>query len=255
MYLEFFHQASMRVFRGRRDKRGHDSLFGHTFGGSADYEGLSAAPDQPPVHLLLRLNTDDPAVGVSIPGVRWLPLLCAIRYGACDLGYRVVSDREVKILHQAESKAWEDFPYEGYPGHILAAPLTLAEWEFDPSDPEHAFFYAGVFGLDALSAGEHAAPTRPIERQEAQDIFGQDIAEAYAGDDFAHPFDQAPPAEDCPDPECPSHHEASSLRTFAIFREARAEARNLWGPHCANLQIVYRICPTCSAIRTSNSND
>jgi hypothetical protein len=37
-------------------------------------------------------------VGVSLPGAEWLPFLCAIRYGACDQGYQVVSDAEAFAL-------------------------------------------------------------------------------------------------------------------------------------------------------------
>src|SRR5262245_55983128 len=109
MLLEFFHPESRRVFRGERDKK---SAFGHMFGGAADYSGLAAYERQPPVHLLFRLNTADPAVGVTLPKAKWLPLLCAIRFGACDLGYRVLSDEKVKILLQSDKKAWDDFPYD-----------------------------------------------------------------------------------------------------------------------------------------------
>src|SRR5262249_59735794 len=104
-----------------------------------DSPGLRVKRGQPAVHLLFRLNTAGPALGVhlagarsvrsrspvswrrrrapgkALPGPQWLPLLCAIRYGACDLGYRVVSEGEVKILRQGEVRAWEGFPYADYP--------------------------------------------------------------------------------------------------------------------------------------------
>ena len=96
MDLAFFHEDTRQLYRGRR---GQESPFGHNFGGAADYSGLAAYDLQPPTHLLFRLNTADPAVGLTLPASGWLPLLCAIRYGACNLGYRVVSDNEVKILY------------------------------------------------------------------------------------------------------------------------------------------------------------
>lgn len=66
MFLELFHPARRQVFRG---KRGHDSRYGHAFGGASGYAGLAAFNGEPAVHLLLRLNTADPAVGVTLPGV------------------------------------------------------------------------------------------------------------------------------------------------------------------------------------------
>jgi hypothetical protein len=131
MALMLYHQKPRRVFRGERGKR---SRFGHAFGGATDYSGLAARKRRPPVHVLFRLNTADPAVGVTLPGLQWLPLLCAIRYGACDLGYKAVSDSSVKILHQGEAKPWDDFPYDGYPERIAAEPLSLKEVDYKPAE-------------------------------------------------------------------------------------------------------------------------
>src|SRR5436190_15714071 len=130
MYLALFHQQSRTVFHGKRDKK---SKFGHMFGGATEYSGLIANKGQPPVHLLFRLNTEDPAVGVSLHGSKWLPLLCAIRYGACNLGYRVSSDDKVKILHQKEKIVWEGFPYDDYPDALPAKPLTILKGSYDPN--------------------------------------------------------------------------------------------------------------------------
>ena len=252
MFLELFHPASRQVFRG---KRGHGSEYGHVFGGASDYAGLAAFSGEPAVHLLFRLNTADPAVGVTIPGVRWLPLLCAIRYGACDLGYRVTSDRDVKILHQRETRAWDGFPYDGYPDRLPASPLLLEEGVYDPSDPKNALFYAGVFGYDALSPEQFAALARQVEKDGLLDIFDYETGEGYLREGNCLPFSQGPPVEGCPAPGCPNHGRGSSLRTLAIFQEGRPEARDLWGPNCGSLQIVYQICPACSAIRTTNQSD
>src|SRR5262245_45899839 len=115
MFFAVFHQETRRIFIGTRGKK---SRFGHSFGGAAEYDGLKRFKGQPPAHLLFRLNLSDPAVGINLPGVQWLPLLCAIRYGACDLGYRILSDSSVKILYQRETKAWDGFPYDDYPGKL-----------------------------------------------------------------------------------------------------------------------------------------
>jgi hypothetical protein len=60
LQLAVIHEEARHVFRGVRNRK---SKFGHMFGGAADYEGLIADKGQPPVHLLFRLNTADPAVG------------------------------------------------------------------------------------------------------------------------------------------------------------------------------------------------
>jgi hypothetical protein len=249
MFLAFFHPETRQVFRGKRGKK---SAYGHTFGGSAEYSGTVAYKGQPPVHLLFRLTTADPAVGVTLPGAGWLPLLCAIRYGACNLGYRVVSDGEVKILHQAEKKAWPGFPFDGYPEKLPARPVAIEEGTYDPDKVRDGLFYAGVFGYGALSPKQYARLLRHVEKEGLPDLFGWESAEDYLNEGNPLPFVQGRPADDCPDSGCANHGRESSLRTFAIFQEGEEEARGLWGRNCGSLQIIYQVCPECAAIRTSN---
>lgn len=250
MRLVIFHPESRRVFRG---ERGGASEYGHTFGGDAPYAGL-AMDGGPPVHLLLRLDLADPAVGLELPGIRWLPLLCAIRYGACDLGYRVVSDDEVAILHRREPEAWEGFPCEGYPDRLPPEPVAFREVPYDPANPRDALSYAGVFGYDALSEEQLAGLARFVVEEGLYDptFMDWETPEEYVREGVGFPFVQGPPEEDCPDPSCPNHGRASSLRTLAIFREGEEGARRLWGPNCGDLQIIYQVCPICRAIRTTN---
>lgn len=250
MFLAVFHRSADRVFRGNR---GFASAFGHTYGGAIGYTGLKAFDGQPPVHLLLRLNTADPAVGVRLPDSLWLPLLCAIRYGACGLGYRVTSDEQVTILHQTENKAWDDFPYDGFPERLPSSPIALEDAGYDPADKQDAIFYAGVFGYDFLSPEQFADLARHVESEGIPDDGqGWETGAEYLREGNCLPYAQGRPVEGCPDTGCRNHGREASLRTFAIFQEGRAEARTLWGPNCGSLQIVYQICPACSAIRTTN---
>ena len=104
LWLALFQPEARRVFAGHRNQ---PSPFAHSFGGSHPYEGLRLDRKRPPVHLLFRLDASDPAVGVRLPNAKFLPLLCAIRYGACHLGYRVVSDDRVEVLYQSDLKPWK----------------------------------------------------------------------------------------------------------------------------------------------------
>ncbi len=249
MYLALFHQQTHRVFHGKRDAK---SLYEHMFGGAVDYAGLEAFTGQPAVHLLLRLNTDDAAVGVKLPGTSWLPLLCAIRYGACDLGYRVISDGDVKILHQTEKEAWPDFPYENYPEKLAPKPVAITEGLYDPNNVVDGLFYAGVFGYSALTTAQYTKVVEHANAKRYHEFLGWESAEAFVEEGNGLPFEQGPPVDDCPDPNCSNHGRKSSLRTFAIFQEEQSESRTLWGRNCDNLQIIYQVCPACAAIRTTN---
>jgi hypothetical protein len=226
MRLTIFHPRPRRIFRG---ERGKVSAYGHTFGGDGHYAGL-AANGQAPVHLLLRLNLEDPAVGLTLPGIRWLPLLCAIRFGACNLGYRVISDTEVKILHKSEAEAWEGFPYEGYPESLPAEPIELTEASYDPGNPRDALRYAGVFGYEPLSEAQFADLARFVVDEGLFDpsFMDWETPEEYLREGVGFPFVQGPPDDDCPEPSCPNHGRDASMRTLAIFWEAEKRVRRLW---------------------------
>jgi hypothetical protein len=61
---------------------------------------------------------------VRIPGVQWLPLDHGFVYDHYGLGYRVVSDDRIEVLHLKSNDAPDDFPYEAYPA---AFPQTPSE--------------------------------------------------------------------------------------------------------------------------------
>jgi hypothetical protein len=251
MSLIIFHQDSRRIFRG---EYAIAPAFEHRIGGAADYVGLTAYEGQPAVHVLSRLDTTDPTVGVMISSARWLPLLCAIRYGACDLGYRVISDSAVQILCQREKKEWDGFSYDGYPTTLPEETVALRETPYDPSNPTHALCYAGVFGYEALTPQQYADLTRHVMNER---LFVPGIMDFNTPEEFLQengwPFAQGRPVDDCPNASCPNHGRASSLRHFAIFQEDDSnKVRRLWGPNCDSLQVIYQICPACQAIRTCN---
>ena len=230
MLLEIFHQAEERVVCGERRT---GSSFGHMFGGAADYVGLRTSGKQPPVHLLLRLDMSDPSVGVTMPGIRWLPLLCAIRYGACDLGYRVVSDTEVAILHRREKRAWDGFPYDGYPAKLPPEPIDIREGSYDPANPRDALSYAGVFGYDALSPGQFEELARFVVRE---GIFDPEISECETPEEFLEdncwPFQQGKPEDACPNASCANR---STSRGHAAIRDLSRGARE--GPRALGAEL------------------
>src|SRR5262249_30474144 len=244
-----------------------------------DSPGLRVKRGQPAVHLLFRLNTADPALGVTLtgaqslrsrsqaswrrrrapgkalPGVQWLPLLCAIRYGACNLGYRVVSEGKVKILHQSEARPWDGFTYVDYPEKLTSKPVAFEEGAYDRDDVDDVLAYAGVFGYGALSPSQYARLIRHVKKEGLPRLFGYPSAEAFLEEGNGWPFLQGPPDDECPDPACTNHRRKASLRTFAIFwdawdprEERRKEMTALRGPTCERLQIIYQGCPAWGAI-------
>lgn len=250
VFLALFDQPNRTIMRGTRRRK---SPFAHSFGGGADYSGLTAAKASVPVHVLFRINTDDPLVPVSLGRrTNWLPLLCAIRYGACAIGYKVVSNDKVAILRQSDTQPWDGFPYADYPETLPRENVRIGDNVYDASKPKDALFYGGIFGFDHLTEEQMRKIERLVVSKQVYDPeFDQETPGQFIRES-CWPYVQGAPEEDCPNPNCKNHGQTSSLRTVAIFHESAKRIQKLWGPHCGNLQIIYQICSRCKAIQVTN---
>jgi hypothetical protein len=249
MYLGLFQQRKRLIYRGIR---GEDSEFGHTFGSSIGYEGLAPGGRQPSLHVLFRLNTSDPGVGIELQSAKWLPLICAIRFGACDVTYRVVSDSKIEILN-LESKAWKGFPYPDYPKKLAPEPVSLRRYAYNADKPLDVLFYGGILGYRALTAKQFDNVIDFVKRKKLWDSRIDGSPEEYVRKND-RPFSQGAPDSACRNPACKRHGKKGAMRTFALFQEATERLKVLWGP-CCDLQIIYQFCPTCQAIHTTNQCD
>jgi hypothetical protein len=203
----------------------------------------------------MRLNTDDQALCIRAKTARWFPLLCAIRYGACDLGYHVLSDRKVKIVYLADSKPWRGFPYANYPLKLGPRPIAYTRIPFRPDRPMDLIKTLGVFGCDGLSAGQMASLIKFADPDGSFDptLTPYKSLKDLLCNGLAWPLIQGRPTEGCPETSCRNYERKNSLKVFSIFEEDSWDAvRKLWGPHCDNLQIIHQYCPECGAIRATN---
>jgi hypothetical protein len=234
MPLQLIHPAERRVaYSVAADGPG----FGHRLGGGG-YAGLVPPAGGPPVQALFRLNTADPAVGVTVPGAGWLPLLVALRYGGCSLGYRVVSDTEVRILAMGETEAWPGFPTPDFPDELPEVPVGLRADGYDPDNPAVAWMFSGLLGTEHLTD----------EQRRRVAAFAAESGLAAVG----WPYTGEPPADPCPDPACANHARPASLRTVALYQAGGRFAQTLWGPAPADVQLVYQMCPACGAITATS---
>lgn len=251
MPLQIFHPTLRQVAYSVQP---NPPRYGHYLGGSADDLKLTPAPAVP-LHLLFRINLEDPAIGLTLSGVKWLPLLCAIRYGACDLSYRVVSDSEVSILHLEQKEALPDFPTANYPASFEKLPIELATDGYNPDDPRSAWGFSAIFGTAHLNDDQKQQIVNLIretgEYKEFRHSAEQTPLDFVAGN-TGGPFFEFKPLDPCPDAQCSNSSVEGSLRTFALYMAGGAFHETLWGPNHADVQVIYQICPLCQAIHVSS---
>jgi hypothetical protein len=138
--------------------------FGHTFGGPARHDGVLLAGLDRPAHLLSCFDLSDPALGLSIPGLRWLPIYHA--FYASGLVYRVATDDRIEILEQ---------PFAGgvpaetrrasarFPARFRQRRVTVQARPDDPKDHSDLAMYGAVLGAGGLTEAEKKELQKDVE--------------------------------------------------------------------------------------------
>jgi hypothetical protein len=155
------------------------SKYGHSFGGPHDRKGTSREDCHGIlIHLLHRLDLTDPAIPFTIPGVRWLPFYYCFDFRANDLGYRLISDEELVTFFPTDDPnvtEHEEWPGEDYPLEFPKSRIEIAAYDFDPTELEDAYRWAGVFWIGKLSKRDQAAAKKRVA--ELMDGLGLSVPE------------------------------------------------------------------------------
>jgi hypothetical protein len=191
------------------------SKYRHTFGGPHDRKGTSREDcNGILIHLLHRLDLTDPAIPFAIPGVRWLPFYYCFDFRANDLGYRLISD-EALVTYFPEDDPnvtdHEEWPDENFPPEFPKSSIKISEYEYDPTDLEDAYRWAGVFGIGKLSKRDQAAAKKRVA--ELVDGLGLGVPETEKEFDEAlsNPFMQGKPDSPCLNPKCSNRTKKGQL--------------------------------------------
>jgi|GEM_PF-1739766 len=232
--------------------------FAHTFGGSHDRAGVSrAACGGILLHLLYRFDTTDPAVPVRVPGVRWLPLYYCFDFRANDVGYRLLSDGELVTFFPTDDpnvSSEESWPGDDYPAEFPQREVAVAPHPFNPAQLDDAYNWAGVFGIDRLSARDRQrAKTRAVRLAEGLGFAAPETDEEIAAA-LSFPFAQGKPDAVCPNPACANHTRRGRLVPLAIVPAEPVPGVHTFGEHGDGVIVTFHKCPECHTIRASNQS-
>ena len=233
--------------------------YGHTFGGPLERSGTSREEcGDLHLHRVMLLDQTDPAVPKVVPEIRWLPLYYCFDFRANVIGYRVLSEDAVRVFlrendpHVTSEESWirRDFP-----ATLPVRPLVADRRPFEPHNPEHAWRYGGVFGVEHLGRNERLA-VRRFETEHALIGLNDPTWPTPLADQLGMPFFQGKPDNvclnpECPLPEAPRPNERGRLKTFAIVENAPIEDFYFTGRY-DNFRLIYEVCRDCWSIHVSN---
>lgn len=228
----------------------------HTFGGPHDRKGASREDcNGLLIHLLHRLDLTDPAIPIAIPGVRWLPLYYCFDFRTTDLGYRLLSEKAMvayfhrDAAHVTKHEAW---PADDYPPQFAKSSIRIDACDYDPTDLEDVYAWAGVFGIGKLSKRDQSAAKKRVA--EETEGLGLEVPETEREfhEALSNPFVQGIPTGRCLNPECPNRRKRRSLSTIALIPAEPVKGVHMFGPWCDDVQLIVQMCGRCYAIRVTN---
>lgn len=235
------------------------SKYGHTFGGPHDRKGASRKDcNGILIHLLHRLDLTDPAIPFAIPGIRWLPFYYCFDFRANDLGYRLISDEELVTFFpkdDANVTDREEWPDEKYPLEFPKTPINISPYDYDSTNLEDAYRWAGVFGITKLSKRNQAAAKKRVAELMDGLGFGVPKTEKDFDDALSSPFMQGKLYTPCLNPKCSNRNKRGQLIPIALMPAEPVKGVHTFGRWGGGVQLIFRMCPKCYTIRVSNQCD
>lgn len=235
------------------------SKYGHTFGGPRDRKGTAREDcNGILIHLLHRLDLTDPAIPFTIPGIRWLPLYYCFDFRANDVGYQLISDEELVTFFPTDGpnvSKEESWPDDDYPLEFPKSSIKFAIYEYDPTDLEDAYRWAGVFGIGKLSNRDQAAAKKRVaERAEGLGFYAPETEEEF-DEALSSPFMQGKPVSPCLNPKCVNRNKKGQSTPIALMPAEPVKGVHTFGRWGGGVQLIFRMCPECYTIRVSNQCD
>jgi hypothetical protein len=235
------------------------SDYGHTFGGPPAHNGAKRENCKGRLlHLLHRINLEDPLIRLRIPHVQWLPLYYCFDFRVNALGYQLLSDDELRVHfwpNEPNVSETESYPDDNFPRQFPKTGIALDRYPFDPTDPGDAYEMAAVFGIGKLSAKDRSRVLKK-EAKQCEALLGyRPRTEAELLKSLSRPFAQGRPKSSCPNPNCKNHATKGQLQVIALVPAEPVRGIHTFGRWGDGVQLIFELCPLCHTIHVSNQCD
>jgi hypothetical protein len=236
-----------------------DSEFEHSFGGEACHKGTIPPECSKPVHLFYNLDLRDPQVGITLRGLKKLPLYYALGNSGGPFRYRVVSDSQIELMCQPYPRQYRAGIMSEYPEPFSFEKVEFFSTGYDANNPEDVWYAGGVLGIAKLTAKEKVALRKKLEKWHMKNI-GCPLLADYDKpdqtiDDIAakcNPFTQGMPEDTCPNPKCANHNTETPLPVLLFIRPDEEDDfyDSIAGGDSG--QLIWQVCTECASVVVSN---
>lgn len=132
-----------------RDEFDVDGEFNHSFGGSLKNFGIRCEY-KPPVHLIYRLDCQDPQLAFLKNIGNFVPLLYSFSFFD-TFAYRVATKDLIEVVHVPSDLV---LPLWDAPNEFPLKPIAFSSTDYDPKEAMQALRLKDVFGWSQLSPSE-----------------------------------------------------------------------------------------------------
>ena len=228
------------------------SSYGHTFGGPHDREGASQnSCNGTLIHLLHRLNLDDPSIPVSIPGIRWLPLYYVFNSADPRLGYQLHSDESLTTFFSTEKKNQSD--KSDYPTEFPQTGIVVSDYGYDPANTDDVYSWAGVFRFGKLPPTKRNEIRQRLYTEELEPLgFNPPESDSDYDEWMYRPFVQGIPYNNCLNPQCENNEAPTNLPVIALMSGHPVDGIHVFGRWGDDVTIIFQQCPKCFTINVTN---
>lgn len=217
--------------------------FHHRFGGTPVHRGIKPRGNSQPLHLLYTFDTKDRLVPVRVRGARYLPLYYCFPYNGGAVGYRVISDEEIKILYLQTKHVEPDFPYENYPNEFPETPVSLTPISYE--EHKTLVYY--------LTCEDYNLRKKYLSKQDS--TFLKQSGYPFTQLGGIQRMWQDVPDVACPNRKCEYHKFNCFMQVFAVVWNQPVPNVSLWDndpDSHLEVQIIFQICPLCDSIYVCN---
>jgi hypothetical protein len=236
-----------------------ESEFEHTFGGEACHDGTIPPECSKPVHLFYNLDLSDPQVGITLCGLKKLPLYYALGNLGGPFSYRVVSDSQIEILCQPYPKQYRAGIMREYPEPFELEKVEFYSAGYDANDPQAVWYAGGILGIAKLTAKQKTALRKKLEKWHLKTIGCPLIDEGDDPDQTideiaaqCNPFTQGMPGSTCPNPKCANHKSATPLPVLLFTQPDEEDDFYKLVAGGDSGQLIWQVCPKCASVVVDN---
>ena len=135
-------------------------------------------------------------------------------------------------------------------GKIRKNHIKIVPYDYDPTDLEDAYMWAGIFGIEKLAKADQAAAKKRVA--EEMDELDLPETEKEFQEALSSPFWQGKPDSSCLNPSCPNHKRKGQLSVMALMPAEPVKGIHTFGRWGAEVQLIFEMCGRCYTIRVSN---